>query len=593
MTTPAGLQIPFFSCEPDSDRGSITVTGTYIPDGVISITRKSPGTGYQAIRDTATQSNVITTGGFVREDPEAPIAVPVQYRTVLALAKTAINSVDRLIQRNNIMTPDWTHGIGTWTAGPARTLSIVTEDTMKHGHITKTTSTPGTLGARTMVTVSASKVAVKRGYRITGEARVNFHDVNLWVDVRDNPRRTWANVKSEFPSWNDISQGKANQDQVGSLWIAVLNPANGANIIAPVKVLSIAANTQSEWFGFSLDFNMPSGNVPSTVWVRLYHGTDLREYSADWDLGRFGMQDKAYITENTPYWFSGDTPTPAAPLPTPTEMKWPGTNFRAWKQDADIIWEGPAQGSTGGTAGNATSLFYGPSQIYADTTCQIEVPSADMGDSIYNCTPILLNDPVYPQLGEWFGLIEISDLAYAARQDVYSILLRSPQIVISDVRNWATGTLSLLTTTLEQRKMVLALFQTGRTLLFRNPEILMPEGGSEGSWYIAVGTVSESRPYRDHRKPHRMWQVPFVKVEKPVGLINAASQQGQTWQQVKDKFDTWALVERLNESWMEVRIGEEPLQPDVSESPNILLGTTELPTLPAWESWTQIELPTP
>jgi hypothetical protein len=590
MTTPEGLQIPYFSCEPDSGRGSITVTGTFIPDGVISITRKSPGTGYQAIRDTATQSNVIITGGFVREDPEAPIAVPVNYRVVLVLANTALNSADRFIQRNNIMTPDWTHGIGTWVAGQNRTLSIVTEDTQKHGRITKTTSTPGTLNSRTMVTVNASKVAAKRRYRITGEARVNFHDVNLWVDVRDNPRRTWQQVKSEFPTWNAIAQGKANQDQLGSLWIAVVNPTTGANIVAPVKVLSIAANTQSEWFGFSLDIGMPSGNVPNNVWVRLYHGTDLREYSADWDLGRFGMQDLAYVTSNTPYWFSGDTPTPVEPLPA--EAKWPGTNFKAWKKDADIIWEGTTNGTTGGVAGNSTSLFYGASQLYADTVCEIEVPDADMGDSVYNCSPLLLNDPVMPGLGEWFGLIEVSDLSYAARQDVYSILMRSPQVVISDVRNWATGTLSLLTTTLEQRKMALALFQTGRTLLLRNPDLTMPEGGSDGPWYIAVGNLAESRPLRDHRKPHRFWQVPFVRVEKPVGLINVSTQQGQTWQQVKDRFDSWSLVERLNDTWMEVRIGETPLQPEPQIDGTPMLGTIELPTEPAWEAWSKITLPT-
>jgi hypothetical protein len=84
--------------------------------------------------------------------------------------------------------------------------------------------------------------------------------------------------------------------------------------------------------------------------------------------------------------------------------------------------------------------------------------------------------------------------------------------------------------------------------LLRNPIPDYPEN----NWYLALGDITEDRPVPNQRVTVREWTMPFVRVERPSGLIEAGG--GRTWQQIKD-LGTWQTVRDTNQDWLSVLAG--------------------------------------
>jgi hypothetical protein len=118
------------------------------------------------------------------------------------------------------------------------------------------------------------------------------------------------------------------------------------------------------------------------------------------------------------------------------------------------------------------------------------------------------------------------------------VLGRPAQIAVRQVRSWPAGEMRLMTYTESQAEVAERLFSTGRILYWRNPDARFPENG----WYVAVGNTASGRVGAGVAwSPERLWSVPFVKVERPEGLISAAS--GVSWGAVKAGY-TWSELQR-------------------------------------------------
>lgn len=563
---------PEMYCESNVLRGTTRIIGTDIPDGTYTLSRKTTR-AFVPLRGAVNVA--LDNGGFIHEDTEPPFGELLTYRFTETLDPTL-----RHIQTNHVTTPRFTHGVGNWVAGANRVLSVVTDPEYGPvGHVTANTN-GGSQGVpgQTIAEINATGLVASTEYQITGITRYDSPDVFQWIDVRDKPTvgMAWSTLKDR--SWNAI-RNTHDSPEFASLYLSI--SVGSTNYVAPVLVRQPDIADIGKLIQFSMRVTLPVG-MPAAAAVRLMHGKSPQEYAATWDISHFSMMPMSEVGPQYMYWFDGDSTI----VGDPAQALFYGSQMKSYSTDYSIKWDG--------TAGKSTSTYTGPSRVYMETTCTIEPPewTGGYGSSVLACVPVHLNDPVQPILGQWYGLIEISGTSYSARRELHDIIHRGPQIAVSDTRGWQSATMILLTTTLQERRMAVASFSSGRVLQFRNPDTSMPEGNEEGPWYLSIGNVQESRAFRDHRRPERLWELPFVRIEKPQGLIDSASKTGATWLQVREKNSIWDGVLSNNRDWMDVLLKEEPedLGPIIGGDTIPGLGGS-LPTIPAHAAWMTEQLP--
>jgi hypothetical protein len=502
------------TAKPLSQRGLIRISGTS-PNGAAVIERLTSGHKPFLLRGGLLN---ILTSGFSLEDSEAPLGIPLTYRETLT-------PTNRLVQRNLLRSPDFTRGQQSWTVGASRTLTMPVSDGKLIGNVSS--SSTGTV--RTIAEVATEPLVAGQKYLITGKVRFRTPGVWTWQDVKNFG--TWQQVRTAKATWAAVrsSVSVPPGDSYATLYI---NLANGATeYTAPLQVFQNSMSSTNQWMTFSTFITAPAG-IPSTARLRLSHGTTTREYSITWDLDQFSVYTEADAAKvYRLFWFSGDTPVPSDPQSYLTQE--PG--WEDISRDSSITWEG--------VIGNSVSRFTGPSVIAQSLVTQVNPPVKAP------CEPVLLSDPVSTALSQWFSLSQIGDLSREARMTVMGVLGRSDFVSTSSMRGSPKGTLTLYTSTLEERQQALTVFASGRILLLRNPNPAYPET----SWYLAIGNVSEARTIeQDARRPERTWTVPFVQVERPTGLIEASS--GVTWQMIKDSGLTWRELRDRRANWLDVAL---------------------------------------
>lgn len=491
------------------ERGLIRISGD-VPNGPLVVRRLSPGQQPFTLRGGI---STVVTGGFSLEDSEAPLGIPLTYQATST-------PVDRVIQRNLVLTPNFTRGTQTWTAGASRTLSA--------GGTVSSSST-GTV--RTIAEVGVAPLVPGQRYLVSGKVRFRTPGVWTWQDVKNFG--TWAAVKAAKANWAAVrsSVSVPAGDSYATLYVSL--STGTTDYMAPMLVFQNPLNSTNQWVTFAAYFTVPAG-TPGSARLRLLHGTSTREYSISWDLDEFSIFTEADAAKvYRLFWFNGDTPVP----PNPQTYLMQNDDWEDISGDASISWEG--------TPGTSVSRFTAPSVIATSLQTQLNAPAR------VPCEPVLLSDPVSTALVQWFGLSKIDTLTREARLTIMSVLGRSDYVSTSSARSSGKGTITLYTDTLEDRANTLRLFQSGRVLLLRNPNPAYPET----SWYISCGDVQEQRTIeQDARKPYRTWVIPFVQVERPTGLIEASS--GVTWQQIRDSGLTWRQLRAQRASWLDVALVE-------------------------------------
>jgi hypothetical protein len=513
-------------CQSFVDRGFMRVSGL-TPNGDTVVTREVDGMPTVLLRGGALN---ITTGGFSLDDTEAPLGVPLTYRAVVS----GITTTDRVIQQNLMPTPTFTHGVQGWTAGSVnRTLSVVADATAHSASVGFVTG-DGTATSRVIAKGKTSALAVASDpYLFTGRFKFVTPGLRTWADVK--AVGTWLQVRTAYATWL-IARGTQSTvpGDYLQLWLSIVNPVTSADYITPVQVRLGTEGMVNTWIDFSALFTVPAGGIPATAEVRLSHGTTAKEYAVQWYLDEFGITPGIQRQHSTLYWFDGDTTVPA----DATEYQF-GPGWTAAAGTASITWAG--------TAGNSISTFYGPVGLQGTTAgCQMDASDTSLA---LPCEPVLLSDPVNVNMVSWVGLIHIDALTHPSKQTVHQIINRAAPVAISQVRGWETGTITVLTMTSQHRALLLTVIRSGRVLLLRNPVPEYPEN----NWFLALGDITEDRPVPNQRVTVREWTMPFVRVERPTGLIEASS--GRTWQQVKDS-GTWDNLRNTTPDWLGVLIAE-------------------------------------
>lgn len=493
------------TAQPNTLKGSVVVSASEgVPNGQLTLTRTERGV-VQVVRNG---EGAVSTGGFVREDPEPAFGVPLLYRATIAVD-------DRHIQSNRVLNPKAKTGVSNWSTGTNRTLTRETRPELAPPRDATTSlrvsaytagAVNGTIDDRTLAATAPSGLAPGRWF-VTGQLRYDSPDLWLWEDVK--AVGTWAQVKA-LGTWQQVKSksSEANNQPFATFWGAIVGPTGTTLLTAPLQLLGVAADNGGQWRTFSAWMDVPA-DAPAGSRVIFFHGPLSREYATEWWLSTVMVTPEWEMDPGALTYFDGDTPM----TPNPAENLAPGYGWLAATDDASFSWNG--------TDGVSVSIFTGPSSI--TTTTEVTLGRPSVVELPYKL-PVYLSDPVAPELGQWFELLRIGDLSWAARQDLYDILGKGPQVAVSQIRSWPSGELTLMTNTLEEYENAEQLFATGRILFWRNPDPRFPET----SWYIGIGDVKAARPSDVTAwSPVRLWAVPWAKVERPSGLIAASGGSAQ------------------------------------------------------------------
>jgi hypothetical protein len=302
--------------------------------------------------------------------------------------------------------------------------------------------------------------------------------------------------------------------------------------VPPFQIIGAQVGLGGTWLTFSGMITIPPG-APANCRLAFMHGSSQREFAVTWHLTTVMVCLNSEMASGGGLtYFDGDSHLPA----NPAANMLPGTDWADNSGDASMVWTG--------TANNSPSVFSGPSKVAASTQLTLAAP-ADLSAK----APVLLSDPVAPQLALWFELQKFGDLTFPARKNEYDVLSKAYRIAVSQVRGKPTGQMSLMTYTASDAAVAEVLFASGRILLFRNPD---PKY-QEPYLYLAVGdTVKAALADGADNQPQKLWTVPFTVVERPTGLIEASTVV--TWAMAKSGYVNWLDIFSARTNWLDAAL---------------------------------------
>lgn len=515
--------------------GYVRIAGS-LPSGTVHIERSVEGSAPYTLRGG---DLTVTTGGILLEDSEAPVAVPLTYRAEMS-------PTNRLVLINHALTPNLEHGQQTWLPGTGRVFSIGQDATggRRYAHLTANPANQNqnpVLDYKTIASLGMNGILPGRSYLVTGMVRTNSADVNRWLDVKT---QTWRQIKNSGKTWRQLRTTQVMQDPAEAYVNLIGDVYFGASTyVSNVQARAIPINQVRSWVWFSFWFTTPDA-VPANPRLRLYHGGSTREWRSDWDLKDIAVfdQDDVVAGKFSSY-FDGDGAVPLYTERMYDANSGDSSTADPWQdlsQDAYVDWAG--------VPGNSISRAFGPSKVATWDTTVIGPPEQFPGE------PVLISDPVDIRLGLWVGLVSNEDLVHPAVKTDSRILNRRAKVSQSQVRGLEETSINVLTFTERDRTMFTTLFASGRTVLIRNPEPRYPEN----NWYLSCGDITEQRTLPDQRKAQRMWTIPYIRTDRPSGLISVSS--GATWRQWKDAGVTWRQLRARRANWISVII-EPPDKP--------------------------------
>jgi hypothetical protein len=161
-----------------------------------------------------------------------------------------------------------------------------------------------------------------------------------------------------------------------------------------------------------------------------------------------------------------------------------------------------------------------------------------------------LKDPFEPIRNIAVTIGDMSQYTYDSRTGVHQVMGRPAPITVGEVRSSAADTVTILTSTQEDRDRFHYITASGHPLLLQSTQ----QSGI-GNMYIAVLSVTETRLVKTGSRTERSWAVAYQEVDMPVGDAGAfvtyqdLLNQFNSYQDALNVFETYfALYENLDSS---------------------------------------------
>lgn len=188
---------------------------------------------------------------------------------------------------------------------------------------------------------------------------------------------------------------------------------------------------------------------------------------------------------------------------------------------------------------DVTGSLYKVTQVTPTGTETVTVTAPPLASNGYTW----LKDPAFPsQSVRLDEVTSLTQLVFAARAGVFSIIDRPRPVTVSAKRQGWVSELRFTTSTLSQRDRLYDLFGPGQVLL-----LAAPGGYGVGNEYVFAGDLTEERVSPVVTEPTRAWAVPLTAVDRPEAL--ALAPQGVRWIDVRTKYVTWDALRDTGLTW--------------------------------------------
>lgn len=405
----------------------------------------------------------------------------------------------------------------------------------------------------------------------------------LWVEVRLN---SGINVAAPWKS------------RVHDLWIDLVYAARPtATAIAPTGTITTTTRPTASWShlpgddggmqvayqlrtfsvaqygiaGFSPDTSpstLDSGIVYSTATQvlldTLANGTSYRTYvrTAQTVNGALHWSDWAYSAYSISVSAPSVATVTAAAIDATARMRiqvarstggvdWSSIEIER-TDDAGATWV-PVRGFTGATT-------YGDTFVGYDMEAPIGVPVTyrARGTRVASGSPITgawtsSSPATWSSTSSWLKSLRTPSLSRQVRftvlpsparertVGVFEVLGRPDYVVVTDARRTTRGQIRITTTTEAEADALLALAEETVLLL------QSPAGHRFGSRYVALGDLTEVRPFRAAQAATREWVAPYWEVAAPADT--GVDGDGLTWSDVVAGYSTWTTLMAARATW--------------------------------------------
>ncbi len=152
-----------------------------------------------------------------------------------------------------------------------------------------------------------------------------------------------------------------------------------------------------------------------------------------------------------------------------------------------------------------------------------------------------LKDPLEPIRNVPVLVNDMSEYDYATPTAVLEVLGRPDPVTVGEIRQAATGDLTLVTLSKEDRDRLHYITASGHVLLLQSSQT-----SGVGSMYLAPLGLKEQRIVPLREQSERIWTLTYQEVGVPAGDAAPFT----TWQDVLNTYGTWADVVAQNNNWI-------------------------------------------
>ena len=180
--------------------------------------------------------------------------------------------------------------------------------------------------------------------------------------------------------------------------------------------------------------------------------------------------------------------------------------------------------------------------VYDTTDTNTPLDVVDAGSLTWTTSYEWLKDPLEPIRNIPVQVADMTEYDYLTPTGVHTVLGRPDPITVGDVRQAATGSLTLYTDSKEERDRLHYMTSSGHVLLLQSTQ-----DSGIGNMYLAPsGTLRESRITTLRDEQARLWQIDYQEVGSPVG--DGAS--FVTYQDLESQYTSYGDVDAAFASYL-------------------------------------------
>jgi hypothetical protein len=349
-------------------------------------------------------------------------------------------------------------------------------------------------------------------------------------------------VEAQTPTGVNACPVIGGQTYMSSFW---MRPASTARTVVPVIAWWTAAGAQislsagsgvaetgGAWKYYTFSATAPSNAAYASVYSSVASPVATEVHYIDDIQLEPGSSATAYCDGSQPgcYW--------SGPVNASISVRPPVTGVSVSRADGTVVRGLYVASAPGGVASGidheaplGVAVVY--NAIALNSVGSIVLSSTTATATISGITAGWLKSLTFPSLSVAFTTQTAPDWDFDSTQSVNTVVGRSDLVAVDDVRQYPSGSLTVVTTTTAQQAALQTLLSSPGPYL-----VQWATGANEPDRFVNVGKVTVTRPTKQVTSPDRYFTLPIAAVARPTAQYSRASRPGHSY---ANSGATWAL----------------------------------------------------